>query len=252
MPTQDTYERIIWSADVSSDFQLGFTLRDVEHPIRVKLDRLYARRHGDKIFLDLAKNGYQVFNDAKLIEIPSKLAELAEEEIKRTRPWMLNCMAGALSNGTSVADKREELDGLKQFAEICLENDVLPCAVTVLTSKATDKAGNLLVDEFSGRKAVDQVLFYADYLVRFGFTDMVCSPLEAAAIREVPELRVLNLNTPGVRMPGDAVGDQARVATPGQAIKDGVARVVIGRPITNSDDPAGVVEAIAADIESVV
>jgi len=246
VPTQETYERIIWSADVPHDSRLRNVLTQIDYPIRVKIDRLYARRHGDGIFLDLAQKGYQVFNDAKLIEIPSKLAELAEEEIKRTRPWMLNCMAGSLSNARYAGEDRAQMDGLKQFADICLENDVLPCAVTVLTSKAE----YVVPDEFNGRTAIEQVLFYAHCLAQFGFTDMVCSPLEAAAIRRVPELNMLNLNTPGVRMPGDAVGDQARVATPGQAIKDGVTRVVIGRPITNSDDPAVSVEAIAADIES--
>ncbi len=247
MPTQDTYERIIWSADVLDDAILLDRLQLVKHPIRVKVDRLYVRRNGDDIFRAINEAGHKVFNDAKLIEIPSKLAGLAEEEIRRTRPWMLNCMAGAVSNGVDRAQERAELDGLKQFAEICLENDVLPCAVTVLTSKTK----GVIMDEFNGRTPVEQVVYYAHWLAEFGFTDMVCSPLEAAAIRRVPELNVLNLNTPGVRMPGDVVGDQARVAAPGQAIKDGVTRVVIGRPITNSDDPVVTVEAIAADIESV-
>lgn len=247
MPTQDTYERIIWSADVLGDVELTSKIRAIDRPIRVKLDRLYARRHGDKAFDWLSYNGYQVFNDAKLIEIPSKLAELAEEEIKRTRPWMLNCMAGAISNGADKGYERKDLDGLKQFAEICLENDVLPCAVTVLTSKDPE----IVKYEFNGRMPVEQVIYYAHWLAEFGFTDLVCSPLEAAAIRQFAEFDALSLNTPGVRMPGDAVGDQARVATPGQAIKDGVTRVVIGRPITGSDDPAATIDAIAADIESV-
>jgi len=246
VPTQDTFERIIWSADVPDDTVLLDKLQQVEYPIRVKIDRLYVRRNGDAIFGAINAVGHQVFNDAKLIEIPSKLAELAQEEIKRTRPWMLNCMAGAISNGADKAYARAELDGLKQFADICLENDVLPCAVTVLTSKEPDIVGY----EFNGRTPIQQVVYYAHWLAEFGFTDMVCSPLEAAAIRRVPELKGLNLNTPGVRMPGDAVGDQARVATPGQAIKDGVNRVVIGRPITGSDDPVATIEAIAADIES--
>lgn len=247
MPTQDTYKRIIWSADVPGDVALAQKLRAVgDLPIRIKLDRLYARRYGDKAFDYLRHEGYAVFNDAKLIEIPSKLAELAQEEIKRTHPWMLNCMAGAISNGADKAYERKELDGLKQFADICLENDVLPCAVTVLTSKESDIVGY----EFNGRSPIEQVVYYARWLADFGFTDMVCSPLEAAAIRRIRDLDGLNLNTPGVRMPGDAVGDQARVATPGRAIKDGVNRVVIGRPITNSDDPVATIEAIARDIES--
>jgi orotidine-5'-phosphate decarboxylase len=246
VPTQDTFERIIWSADVPDDAVLLDRLQQVEYPIKVKIDRLYVRRNGDAIFGAIQDVGHQVFNDAKLIEIPSKLAELAQEEIKRTRPWMLNCMAGAISNGADKADERKDLDGLKQFAEICLENDVLPCAVSVLTSKQPD----VVSDEFNGRTAVEQVVRYAYWLAEFGFTDMVCSALEVAAIRRIPELNMLTLNTPGVRMPGDAIGDQGRVATPGQAIKDGANRVVIGRPIIVSDDPVATIEAIARDIES--
>lgn len=248
MPSQDAYERIIWSADVSDDAVLLDRLHRIEYPIRVKIDRLYVRRHGDAIFDAIRDIGHEVFNDAKLIEIPSKLAELAEEEIKRTRPWMLNCMAGCVSNGVSKADKRGDLDGLKQFAEICLESSVLPCAVTVLTSKTEE----IVYREFNGHDAIGQVIAYADWLQKFGFTDMVCSPQEAEAIRQHVSLNSLCLNTPGVRMPGDAVGDQARVATPGHAVLSGVDRVVIGRPITGSDDPIATIEAIAADINAVL
>ena len=247
MPTKDTYERIIWSADVTDDAVLLSKLQQIGHPIRVKIDRLRVRRNGDAIFGAINDAGHQVFNDAKLVEIPSKLAELAEEEIKRTRPWMLNCMAGSLSNGLGNLEQTSKHDGLKQFANICLKNDVLPCAVTVLTSKTDDMARA----EFNS-EAVDQVLFYAHWLVKFGFTDMVCSPKEAAIIRQDSTFDSLSLNTPGVRMPGDAVGDQARVATPGQAIRDDVNRVVIGRPITGSDDPLATIEAIACDIEAAV
>lgn len=245
------YGRIIWSADVATPDDVMHKLEAIDKPIAVKLDRLFHRRCGDQadqLSLQLHEYGIPVFNDAKLIEIPSKLEELAKVEIEKTRPWMLNCMAGAVSTGASRAEERDELDGLKRFAEVCLNEDVLPCAVTVLTSKKD----YIVRGEFNVASTIDQVLWYANFLVDFGFTDMVCSPLEAEAIRSDPYLDRLSLNCPGVRMPSDAAGDQARVATPGQALQNGVTRVVVGRPITRSSDPWAAVEAIAADMESAV
>jgi orotidine-5'-phosphate decarboxylase len=241
------YHRIIWSADVDDDETLLSKLEQIGQDIWVKLDRLYVRRNGDKIFGALNARGISVFNDAKLIEIPSKLEELARLEIRRTRPSMLNCMAGVISNGASEAEKRDELDGLKRFAQACLENDVAPCAVTVLTSKSEAIASA----EF-GRSPIDQVLWYASWLVDFGFTDIVCSPQEAEAIRLEPRLAGLDINTPGIRPPDSPVDDQGRTATPAEAIRRGVKRLVVGRPITNAGDPRDVVDAIAESIAPLI
>lgn len=72
-------------------------------------------------------------------------------------------------------------------------------------------------------------------LLLAGFTDVVCSPLEAEAIRAEARFDNLQLNTPGVRLPGSSTHDQDRVATPAQAIANGVDRVVIGRDLTEGD-----------------
>src|SRR5687767_6841802 len=104
----------MWSADVP-DVETLLGLVDSMPKLKViKIDRLFVRRHGDVVFPALAERDIKVFNDAKLVEIPSKLEELALLEINRTDPWMLNCMAGSVSSGITEAEKRDDLDGLKR------------------------------------------------------------------------------------------------------------------------------------------
>ncbi|MCA9324499.1 orotidine 5'-phosphate decarboxylase [Candidatus Saccharibacteria bacterium] len=244
MPTiEDMCDRIIWSADVANLQTLAVVLDEISHPIWVKLDRLFTRQHGDEAFTMVRRMGHHTFNDAKLIEIPSKLEELAMVECTLTKPDMLNCMAGCVSNG-NYDDLDRELDGLKRFADICNYRGVAPCAVTVLTSKT-----NSVVNDEFGCNSNNQVLYYVMQLIDAGFSDVVCSPLEAEMISQHFGGRI-RMNTPGIRMPENAADDQARVDTPGNAVANGVHRVVIGRPITNSDDPRATVEAIAADMLS--
>ena len=76
---------------------------------------------------------------------------------------------------------------------------------------------------------------------------MVASPQEAARLREIlgPDAYIV---TPGVRPAGAAKGDQSRVATPAEAFANGASHIVVGRPITQADDPAAAFEAIAAEL----
>lgn len=76
---------------------------------------------------------------------------------------------------------------------------------------------------------------------------MVCSPQEAHELRELlgPDALVV---TPGVRPAGSAVGDQKRIATPASAIASGASKLVVGRPITQAEDPAAAFEAIISEL----
>jgi orotidine-5'-phosphate decarboxylase len=76
---------------------------------------------------------------------------------------------------------------------------------------------------------------------------LVCSPLEVADVRrEVgPDVRLI---TPGVRPSGGASGDQARVATPQQALADGADLLVVGRPITGASDVAAAARDLAESL----
>jgi orotidine-5'-phosphate decarboxylase len=120
-------------------------------------------------------------------------------------------------------------------------------AVTILTSLDRDdldasciKAGNIadLVQERAGR-AFDA-----------GADGVIASPQEAALIRALPESVGKLIVTPGVRPAGAALGDQKRVATPTQAMADGVDHIVVGRPIWQAADPRAAALAITAEMAS--
>jgi orotidine-5'-phosphate decarboxylase len=81
-----------------------------------------------------------------------------------------------------------------------------------------------------------------------GADGVIASPQEAAAIRALPQAVGKLIVTPGVRPEGAALGDQKRVATPAQAIADGVDHIVVGRPIWQATDPAAAAQAIIAEM----
>jgi orotidine-5'-phosphate decarboxylase len=118
-------------------------------------------------------------------------------------------------------------------------------AVTILTSldrndldAAMIQAGDIpdLVQTRAGR-ALDA-----------GADGVIASPQEAALIRALPEAKGKLIVTPGVRPTGAALGDQKRVATPGQAIKDGADHIVVGRPIWQAEDPTAAARAVLAEL----
>lgn len=225
----DARDVVIWSADVETRNELLYRLVGVgPGGLRyVKLDRLGLTRMGLDVIEEVTERGFQVFADAKIVEIPDKVIEVAQLHL-RHRPWMLNVMAGVCSSGLMVSDDPKQVDALKRFADACLAVGTLPCAVTVLTSKTEDTVSR----EFNGASPDDQVWEYATMLVEAGFTDMVCSPNEAVTIREESQFDTLKLNTPGIRMPGSGADDQARIDTPAGALRSGANRLVIGRDLT--------------------
>jgi orotidine-5'-phosphate decarboxylase len=228
-PTKDdVHDRICWSADVPSSEILLEQVGRMPKLRRVKVDRLFIDRDGFGIVHSLRDRGLAVFDDAKISEIPTKLAGIAEVHC-RHRPWMLNCMAGSATSGLTSADA-DEVDALKRFADVCHRFDVRPCAVTVLTSKQPR-----FVEREFGRTSGEQVLFYAELLLACGFTDVVCSPLDLALLRSESRFDKLEINTPGIRRSQAGTRDQARTDTPVGAFKAGASRLVIGRDLTTGD-----------------
>jgi orotidine-5'-phosphate decarboxylase len=121
--------------------------------------------------------------------------------------------------------------------------DTLVAAVTILTSLSGEE---LDIVGIAGppQEAVRRL---ARVAVDAGARAIVCSPQEVAAVRSAVGPDVV-LITPGVRPDGAAHQDQARVATPQRALADGADLLVIGRPITGADDPAGAAADIAASL----
>jgi orotidine-5'-phosphate decarboxylase len=116
-------------------------------------------------------------------------------------------------------------------------------AVTVLTSL---DAAALAAIGLAGPPQ-DAAVRLARLAVEAGARGLVCSPLEVAAVRAAVGAGPL-LVVPGVRPPGAARGDQARVATPAEAVRAGADVLVLGRPLRDAADPAAGARAIAAGI----
>ncbi|MDQ1725855.1 MAG: orotidine-5-phosphate decarboxylase, partial [Frankiaceae bacterium] len=123
--------------------------------------------------------------------------------------------------------------------------DVVIAAVTVLTSLDDEAMESIGLRG----PASDATRRLAVLAVGAGARAIVCSPQEVAALRAEVGPHVI-LITPGVRPAGAALGDQARVATPAQALADGADLLVIGRPITGDPDPRTAAARIAASLRT--
>ncbi len=172
--------------------------------------------------------GVGLFLDLKLHDIPNTVAGAARS-VARLKPMYLTVHA---SGGADMVR-----------AAVEAAPDVTIAAVTVLTSLGD---GALAEIGLQGPSS-DAVRRLAALAVGAGAGALVCSPQEVALVRgEVgPDIVLI---TPGVRPVGADAQDQARVATPEQALRDGADLLVIGRPITGATDPGAAAAAIAASL----
>ena len=115
--------------------------------------------------------------------------------------------------------------------------------VTVLTSLGEDDL-RAIGHEQSARELIR---VRAAQAVDAGIHGVVASPLEAAMLREIVPDGFL-IVTPGVRPEGSAKGDQVRVATPSDALRNGATHLVVGRPVTQAGDPKAAAENIVASL----
>ncbi len=117
--------------------------------------------------------------------------------------------------------------------------------VTVLTSlDRTDLDDSMIVNGTASGIVMERAV----RAFEAGADGVICSPLEAAAVRALPESRGRLIVTPGVRPSGSDLGDQKRVATPAGAIEAGSDHIVIGRPILKAADPNAAIQAILAEL----
>jgi orotidine-5'-phosphate decarboxylase len=174
-----------------------------------------------------------VFLDVKLHDIPNTVAG-ALRSLLPLRPAMVTLHAAG--GPAMIAAARAQ-------AEAAGDDRPLLLAVTVLTSiDAAALAATGVADAPAA-----QVLRLARMAVAAGADGLVCSPHEAALLRAElgpgPALVV-----PGVRPAGAEAGDQARIATPAEAVAAGADWIVVGRPITGAPDPGAAAAAIAAGL----
>jgi len=136
---------------------------------------------------------------------------------------------------------------VKAAKEGAAGKDMKILAVTILTSLDRQDLDGALIKDGTIK---DLVLERAGNAFAAGADGVIASPQEAALIRALPEAEGRLIVTPGVRPAGADLGDQKRVATPANAIADGVDHIVVGRPIWQAKDPRAAAQAILDEMKS--
>lgn len=176
----------------------------------------------------LVDQGFDVFLDLKFHDIPNTVAA-ACKRATNLGVWMINVHA---SGGQQML--HAAVTALKE------QDDVpLLIAVSVLTSMDNSALAEVGVQQ----TAPEQVLQLSMMSQACGLDGMVCSAQEVALLRQHFDDSFL-LVTPGIRPQGSKQGDQARIMTPEKAIMVGSSYLVIGRPITQAEQPLQVIETI--------
>ena len=183
----------------------------------------------------MIERGFRVFLDLKFHDIPNTVAQ-ACAAATRLGVWMLNVHA---PGGRAMLEAAR--DAVASTAAEQGRPRPLLIAVTVLTSLADSD----LRDTGIAATAAQQALRLARLTAATGLDGVVCSAAEAPALRAAlgPGFRLV---TAGIRPAGSAADDQARIITPEAAIANGADYLVIGRPITQADDPVAALAAINA------
>lgn len=201
---------------------------------RLKVGKELFTAAGPLVVEGLMHKGFDVFLDLKFHDIPNTTAK-AVKAAAEMGVWMVNVHASGGARMMGAA--RNELD--KRSGK-----NPLLIAVTVLTSMETEDLKGVGVD----RDANDQVMLLARLARDSGMDGVVCSALEANMLTKALG-KEFCLVTPGIRPLQSAKDDQRRIVTPPAAISAGSHYLVIGRPITQAQDPALACQLIAESLQ---
>lgn len=209
------------SAEATFAFLDKFSGEDRKPFVKIGMELYYAE--GPSIVREIKNRGHKIFLDLKLHDIPNTVKK-----------------AMAVLSGLDVDITNLHASGTKAMMKAALEGLTRPdgtrpllIAVTQLTSTDQEAMENdLLIKE-----PIDKVVMhYAQCAEQSGLDGVVCSPLEAAKVHEACGADFITV-TPGVRFADGDIGDQKRVMTPAAAKEIGSDYIVVGRPITQADDP---------------
>ncbi|HCH7812618.1 TPA: orotidine-5'-phosphate decarboxylase [Escherichia coli] len=216
------------------DAALAFVDKIDPRDCRLKVGKEMFTLFGPQFVRELQQRGFDIFLDLKFHDIPNTAAH-AVAAAADLGVWMVNVHASGGARMMTAA--REALVPFGKYAPLLI-------AVTVLTSMEASDLADLGV-----------TLSPADYAERLaaltqkcGLDGVVCSAQEAVRFKQVFG-QEFKLVTPGIRPQGSEAGDQRRIMTPEQALAAGVDYMVIGRPVTQSVDPAQTLKAINASLQ---
>jgi len=196
-----------------------------------KVGKQLFTREGPSIVQQLIDYGEKIFLDLKFHDIPTTVAGAVSAAVS-LRVNLVNVHA---LGGQAM---------MEAAAQAAAGSGTRVLAVTVLTSLGASQLCAVGLVEPPERLA----LRLGRLALEAGLDGIVAAPSEVAPLREQlgPAFVIL---TPGIRLPGAALHDQARVATPAQAVRNGADYIVVGRPITEASDPAAAARGIVAMLE---
>ena len=189
--------------------------------VKIGMELYYAE--GPAIVREIKRRGHKIFLDLKLHDIPNTVRK-AMAVLSRLDADIVNLHAAGGSNMMKAA-----IEGLTRPDG----SRPLLIAVTQLTSTDQQLMESELLIE---KRLEDVVIAYAQNAAASGLDGVVCSPLESGRVHEACGTGFLAV-TPGVRFAEGDTGDQKRVTTPQKARELGADYIVVGRPITQADDP---------------
>jgi len=224
---------LILVLDAQSPRDVAPVLRQLQGTVRwVKIGLEMFTACGPDCVREIADQGFKVFLDLKLHDIPNTVAK-AVESCARLPIGMLTLHTCGGREMMQWAVKAQQ-----QHAP-----DLLLLGVTVLTSMS---AAGLSETGVAGSPEA-QVVRLGQLAAASGLRGLVCSPLEITPLRTVLPPSVA-LITPGIRPRDAKADDQTRIMTPAEAAAAGATYLVVGRPIFKASDPAAAARAILAEL----
>ena len=198
---------------------------------RLKIGSQLFTSSGPQIIKELNSLGFDIFLDLKFHDIPNTVYE-AVKSAADLGIWMVNVHA---SGGRAMLEaSKKALEGFDQ--------PPLLIAVTVLTSLSEDSLNEVGIKDLS-----EQVLRLAELTNECDLNGVVCASTDVKAIKNRFGRDFITV-TPGIRPSDSKVNDQNRISTPSEAVKNGSDYLVIGRPITESENPNKALENIIKEI----
>lgn len=191
-------------------------------------------RAGPQFVAGLRARGKRVFLDLKYHDIPSTVANAVEAAAQLD----VELITLHASGGEAMMRAAREVVG---------DDGPRLLGVTILTSFTAVDVEQVWSKEIISVR--DEVARLTNLAVDAGLHGVVTSPLEVEALKRRHGARLIVV-TPGIRPPGDGLGDQVRTATPGEAARAGSDFLVIGRPVLSAADPLAVVRAIREELDT--
>ena len=198
---------------------------------RLKVGNQLFTSSGPKIVKTLHDKGFEIFLDLKFHDIPNTVYE-SVRSAANLGVWMVNVHA---SGGSKMLDASKK--GLEGF-----DKPPLLVGVTILTSISEE-----ILTEIGFNNLDKQVMRLTKLAQRSGLDGVVCAASDASKVKQTCGESFLTV-TPGIRPKDADLNDQSRTSTPKEAIANGSDFLVIGRPITGSEDPKNALENIYKEV----